>query len=113
MFAPTLLVVVACSPLSSLPRRYTQQGRAGLASLKGNDITRARLLQQLSEQTGAGVALVRARCHESGNAGDDEDYYSGAQDDGCFRTSPWVKCCFRTRPWVKWSARSKESSLLM
>jgi hypothetical protein len=59
-----------------------------LASLKGNDITRARLLQQLSEQTGAGVALVRARCHESGNAGDDEEFYSGALYCGCCRPSP-------------------------
>jgi hypothetical protein len=53
--------------------RYTHQGRRGLSSLKGNDITRAHLLQQLSQETGAGVALVRARCHASGDAGDDSE----------------------------------------
>lgn len=56
--------------------RYTQAGRTGLDALKGNDITRAQLLQQLSQETGAGVALVRARCHESGNCGDDESDWS-------------------------------------
>ena len=52
--------------------RYTQEGRRGLASLKGNDVARAQLLEQLSRQNGLGLALVRARCHESGDGGDDE-----------------------------------------
>jgi hypothetical protein len=52
--------------------RYTQEGRRGVASLKGRDVQRAQLLLQLAHQTGLGVALVQARCHESGDAGDDE-----------------------------------------
>lgn len=43
-----------------------------MASLKGRDIQRVQLLLELAQQTGLGVALVQARCHESGDAGDDD-----------------------------------------